>query len=232
MITIKAYYIKEDDKPNIIKQLVNYIKVQDNYIIIQPIKKELGNNYLNKISKKIKTICTKKSVQHVVISKELQKRKEFLQYIYAYNINTFDGKWLVNYMAYEAIDFIMQKTHSKKEETEIFISVNNITNEVLENLKLFVKDYKRINIVTNRINEFKYLEKKIYDEYGMMLTVTNNKRKSLEKAKLILNFDYNYHFKNALYYIFLLITSILGLFLIYMYSIFMLVRRLKKQGRY
>lgn len=173
------------------KKIINFVNVQDNYIIIQPIKEGANNKKLYKITRKIKEICTKGNVQNIVVSKQLQENKEFMAYIYAYKINTFDGKWLLNYMAYEIIDFIMQKTKEKKEKLEITILVNNITNEILENIKLFAKVFKRINIVTNFINKFKYLEKKIYDEYGMMITVTNNKRKSLERAKMILNYDFS-----------------------------------------
>ena len=189
MITIKTYYIKEDDKPNILKKIINYIKVQDTYIIIQPIKS--NNKRIHKTTKQIKKICTKNMIKGVVISKNLQKNIEFLNYIYAHNLNTFDGRWLINYMAYEVVDYIVTKKNCKKEETEISILVNNVTNEITENIKLFAKEYKRINIVTRHINEFKYLEKKIYDEFGMMITLTNNKRKSLEKSKLILNFNFS-----------------------------------------
>ncbi len=61
---------------------------------------------------------------------------------------------------------------------------------MLENIKEIVKQYKRINIVTNHFEKFKKIEQQIFDEYGIMITVTNNKKKSLSKSQLILNVDF------------------------------------------
>ena len=52
------------------------------------------------------------------------------------------------------------------------------------------KKYQKINIVTNHIEKFKKIEEQLLDEYGVMITLNNNKRKSLAKADIILNFDF------------------------------------------
>ena len=46
-----------------------------------------------------------------------------------------------------------------------------------------------MNIVTNNIEKFKKLEDKIM-ENGIMITIGNNKKKSLMKSKIILNIDF------------------------------------------
>lgn len=190
MISIKAYFIKEDDKPNILKQILNIKTVKDNQIIIQPIKENVTERQAQKIAKSIRKKCQKNGISRVVLSKNLQNNKLINNKIYESAINTFDGKWLQKYMAYETVDYIIKQKNLKKEETEITILTNYISKEAIETIKLFVKDYKRINIVTKQLKEFQNLEEKILEQYGMMITVTDNKRKSLLKSKIILNFDF------------------------------------------
>lgn len=190
MITIKAYYIKQADKPNAFMQLINYVSVKDKYITIQPFPQNVKDKRLYNTAQKIHKICRKSDVQSIVINKKSQQNSKFKDYLYAFNIDIFDGSWLWKYMAYETINYILEKAHKSKEKTEISILTNNLTNETIENIKTFAKEFKRLNIITNQINSFKYIEKKIYDEYGMMITVTNNKKRSLEKAEIILNFDF------------------------------------------
>ena len=61
---------------------------------------------------------------------------------------------------------------------------------ILENIKEIVKEYKKINIVTNHIEKFKKIEKQILEKEGIMLVISNNRRKSLLKSKIILNIDF------------------------------------------
>ena len=78
----------------------------------------------------------------------------------------------------------------KKEEVSISILVNDINDNILENIKEIVKEYKKINIVTNHIEKLKKIEKQILEKEGIMLVISNNRRKSLLKSKIILNIDF------------------------------------------
>ena len=44
--------------------------------------------------------------------------------------------------------------------------------------------------LTNHIEKFKTLERKVLEEYGIMITINNNKKKSLAKSNIILNMDF------------------------------------------
>lgn len=188
--TIKAYFIKEDDKPNIFKQVFNINTIQNDEIILQPISNNMEEKQAQKLAKSIRKKCQKNGVNKVVLSKKIQNNKLFYNKIYENAINTFDGKWLQKYMCYETLDYIMKNKNLIKEETEVTILSNYISNEALETIGILAKEYKAINVVTKQINEFEHYENKIYDEYGMMMTVTDNKRKSLAKSQIILNFDF------------------------------------------
>ena len=61
---------------------------------------------------------------------------------------------------------------------------------MLANLRKIAKEYKMVNIVTNHREKFKKIEKQILEEDGIMITVGNNKKKSLARAELILNVDF------------------------------------------
>lgn len=61
---------------------------------------------------------------------------------------------------------------------------------MLQNIRKIAKEYKRVNIITNHISKFKNIEKQILENEGIMITVANNKRKSLAKTKIILNVDF------------------------------------------
>lgn len=106
------------------------------------------------------------------------------------NVNIFDGRWIERYIAYEIIEYVLQKKNIKKEETELAILINQIDDTAIQNIKMFSKEFKIVNIVTNHINKLKNIEEDIYNEFGIMITVTNNKKKSLKNAKIILNMDF------------------------------------------
>lgn len=55
----------------------------------------------------------------------------------------------------------------------------------------FADKVRTLNIVTNEIAKYKKLEDKIYNEKGIIITVSNNKKKSLKRAKVIINIDLN-----------------------------------------
>ena len=77
-----------------------------------------------------------------------------------------------------------------KEKNEIRICVNEVDMMIQEYIFKFAKEFKRINIITNHIGKFKKIEEKLYNEEGILLNVSNNRRKSLLNANLILNIDF------------------------------------------
>lgn len=52
------------------------------------------------------------------------------------------------------------------------------------------KNIKRLNIVTNHINKCKNIEEYLYNEFGIMLNISNNKRRSILKSEIIINIDF------------------------------------------
>lgn len=190
MIKIKVFYIQEADKPYRIRKIFNIIKIERTKIILPILAKETNSKDIEKIFKKINKNMKKYDAKYLVLSKKLKENKVIKDEVEKQDIKVLDGKWLWQYMVYDTINYIINKKKIKKEEIELSILVNNLTKEVVENIKKFVTEFRRINIVTNHIEDFKVLEEKIYNQYGIMITVTNNLKKSLTKSRIILNVDF------------------------------------------
>ena len=185
MVFINTYYISENKNIKFIDKLRKFTK-KDNEILVNF---DLNKFDIKKI-KKILKILNKNSARNVVLSKEVQKNEILINYLSSSNVNIFNGRWIEKYLAYEIVKYILIKKNIKKEETEIAILINQIDEVSTENIKLFAKEFKRVNVVTNHIEKLKNIEESIFDEVGIMITITNNKKKSLKNAKIILNMDF------------------------------------------
>lgn len=179
---MKTMYIEKMDKP---KWAINKIKIeQDNFKTCLNLKKE-------KNLKKMINKLMKNEVTNVVLSKELCENRDLINVINASNINIFDGRWLEKYLSIQILDYIVEQKNIKKEETEIAITVNQITDFSIEIIKILAKQYKKLTTVTNHIEKLRKIEKDIYDKEGVLILVSNNQKKSLLKAQIILNIDFN-----------------------------------------
>ena len=183
------FYIQKNDKPNIIEKTFNIINMQENKLFL-PITANTSEKQIEKLAQKTKKIISKYSnSKKIVISKNLQEEITYINYLNSYGLDISDGRWLYEILATDIIKYIIEKKKIKKEETTISILINDLTEIELENIKILAENYKNLNIVTNHIEKFKKLEDK-FMENGIMITIVNNKKKSLMKSKIILNIDF------------------------------------------
>ena len=170
------------DKP---KFTMKKIKIEgDNFKINVNLEKE--KNIKKLVNKLIKNEAT-----NVVLSKELYQNMSLINAINSSNIKIFDGRWLEKYLAIEILNYIINRKDIKRQEIEIAITTNEISDLVIELIKILSKQYKRLTIVTNHISKLRKIEKEIYDTDGILIVVSNNQKKSLAKAQIILNMDFN-----------------------------------------
>lgn len=182
------FYIEKNDKPNWLEKNLNLIRIQDNTIIL-PITKETGNKKMEKLAQKTRKVIQKYSnSKKVILSKEMHNEQIYLNYLNTYGLEIQDGRWLFEILLPDTIEYIINK--KKIEKTNISIMINDLTEIELENIKTLARKYKSINIVTNHIEKFKKLQKQLQEEYGIIITITNNKKKSLMKSQIILNIDF------------------------------------------
>lgn len=191
MKVIFLYYIQEADKLTTINKWFNLIQIEGDKIIL-PIKakEKIDDKRAQKLAHKTKKIFEKTRSKKIVISKEIQEQEEYRNQLYTYGLEIVEGKWLFELLACKSLDYLLKKKEMKKEETKITILVNDLSENMLANLRKIAKEYKMVNIVTNHREKFKKIEKQILEEDGIMIAVGNNKKKSLARAELILNVDF------------------------------------------
>ena len=175
---MKTYYIKKMDKLRIRK-----IKFEQNNCETY-IKKD---KEIKKIIKKFQ----KRDINYVVLDKELVKNKNFINALNANDIRIFDGRWLIKYLNLEILEYIIENSNLKKEEIELAITTDEISDLVIENIKILAKQYKKLLVVTSHIEKLRKIEKQIYEKEGIMIVISNNTKKSLLKSKIIINMDFN-----------------------------------------
>lgn len=182
------FYIEKNDKPSWLEKKLNILKVIDNTIIL-PITEETKEKQIEKIATKTNKIIKKYSTsKKIVLSKEICKEQKYINYLNTYGLEIQDGKWLFEILLPEITEYIVNK--KKIEKTNISIMINDLTDLEFENIKILARKYKSINIVTNHIEKFKKLEKQLQESEGIIITITNNKKKSLMKSQIILNIDF------------------------------------------
>ena len=52
------------------------------------------------------------------------------------------------------------------------------------------KNTKRVNVISNHLEKLKSLQELLYEEFGIMIKISNNKKKDLLKSSIILNIDF------------------------------------------
>ena len=186
------YYIQESDKPVLVAKMFNIIELVEDKIILPVSSKEIiDNRKANTLVKRIKKILEKTDCKTVIVSKYLKGQEKFMELLNNYMINVIDGKWLFSVLSDRVLDYIVKKKNLKKEEVNVSFLVNkDYSDYLIENIKKVVNIYKSINIVTPNLGKFKKIERDILEKEGTMITVTNNKKKSLMRSKIILNFDF------------------------------------------
>lgn len=182
------FYIEKNDKPNWLEKKFNIIRIQENTIML-PIEENSTEKQIEKIAAKTKKIVQKYSnSKKVVLSKEMYKEQKYINYLNTYGLEIQDGKWLFEILLPNVVEYIINKR--KIEKVNISMLINDLTDIELENIKILARKYKSINIVTNHIEKFRKVEKQLQEDEGIIITITNNKKKSLMKSQIILNIDF------------------------------------------
>ena len=184
------YYIKEVDKPSKFAEFFHIVKLENDTIILPILGTSLDEKTAYKLAIKTKTILDKTNSKKLVLSKQVKQQEAYTNYLYSYNYEIVDGRWLFQMLLFDVLEYIIKKLKIKEEEIKIGILVNDISDLAIYAIEKLVTKYKYVKIVTNHINHFKNIEEKISEEQGIFINVGNNKRKILSKTNIILNLDF------------------------------------------
>lgn len=114
------------------------------------------------------------------IKEELQKRK----------IQILEGKTLFYYLSLDILEYISKMKKEELKEQEVTILISKLDKKKEELILNIAESIKSLRIVTNQIHLLERIEKYLEEQMGIAIMISNNKRKSLSKSKIILNLDY------------------------------------------
>lgn len=147
--------------------------------------------YRKRIINSIIEILYKNNISKVVLSQSIKDDEELKNCIYEQNIAILNGKALFETMILECLEYIANKQNKKLNDIEISVLANDISTNLIDNMMVLADNLKSISIVTNNIEKFGSLEEKIREKYGIIIRISNNKRKSLAKSNIIINIDFS-----------------------------------------
>ena len=179
-------YIEEIENKKYFKK-VDIRKFDNNYIIAINLKDEI------KIKKKLIKYILKFKINALIFSKSLERKfeSEFKEYIAQKNINIeiINGKKVMEFMQFDILQYIMEKQGTDMKQENIFIVFKNEKNLRLNFFTKFIENFKMTNIVTNEVAKFRNIQDNLLENENILISVSNNKRKALKRAKYILNIN-------------------------------------------
>jgi len=190
--------LKKQKWPYFLKWLIyNYKKfakiftvkqVEDRKVVIIP-----TNSTGKGIEKWIKYLCSvlyDNNLDTVVLSNSLKKVQGIKELLNSENINVLEGKVLKENLVVKLVEYIANEMNEDVKNLEITVLVNQNKKIYIQSILALAETTKNIKLVTNNVDDFKNLEQKMQELYGILIRVTNNKRKSLAKSSIIINLDF------------------------------------------
>lgn len=198
MITIYIKELKKDDKIDALEKVPKFL-----HKILINITKKTNNFYINTIDedKKVYLIVnTKNKNTYKNIIKKLKNEKTRTQKIQIVledklkeNVNYFnefkilDGKEFMNNNVNKILEKILENIPIALQD--VFILTNKYNESSVRLIKNIGQEFKSVNVISKEIERYNMLED-ILENETIVFSIANNKRKSLKKAKIIVNMDF------------------------------------------
>ena len=160
---------------------INNIDDNNKKIVIPNRKKVKVYKNINKYIKKEQDITKKRN--YIILANRIKDyKKEF------YNLKIINSR---KYML-ENLKEILQKIlgNIRLEDLELHILVKNYNVENVSLIREIIQYVKIVNIITSDTGKYLNLEE-ILRENGIMINVSNNRRKGLKNANIIINIDFS-----------------------------------------
>lgn len=200
VILIQVCYIEPLDSSEnkkiiyILKKILGVISVKkrnDSIELVIPRYNSIAEKLYNKkIYKNLIDILYNNNVDAIVLAKVLKKDNILKNVLYQENLNIINGRFLFEIIIIDCLEYIAKKQNKELNALEITILINDISQQILEQLMVIIEKVSSVHIVTNNVNRFYKFEEKIRDKFGIAIRISNNKRKSLASAKIIINWDF------------------------------------------
>lgn len=195
-------YIKELEKkeeievynfiPKPLKNLILKIFIKMNRVIEKKVAENkkiyiIPNIEKEKVYKKVRKKLEKEKTQtqkvQVILSKKVKK---YTKHFEGYKI--VEGRDIFINIVEEMLEKTLQGIPLALQD--IYILTNSYSEQSITLIKKLALKVKSINIITKEIAKYRNLEE-IMQEQGVIICVANNKKKSLKRAKIIININLN-----------------------------------------
>jgi len=161
-------------------------KIREDSVWIIPAKGKYDINKMRKIIRK----NLMNSNNTYLISNELINNK-FYEIMDEIKPNYITEEKIKKSLLLYILGYISNIQKKELSNLEITILVNDISNINICLIKEIAKQLKSLKIVSLNIYKFKKIEEYLYNEYGIAIQFSNSYKKSLERSKIIINFDFN-----------------------------------------
>lgn len=170
----------------LIKKIFCVVTIKENGVCVLPYR-EL-THFLKIKLLLLKKVFTRIDMQ-VVLSNYLEGIEEVKRMLNSSKISFIEGERIANYFLPEVLEYIAKMTKEEMQKQEITVLVEKKTGDIEKIIVELATKVKRIQIVTPNIAQFERLENELEMKFGIACTINNNKRKSLAKSKIIINFN-------------------------------------------
>ena len=109
--------------------------------------------------------------------------------IYNLQVNKLNGDIIFKNSIQKTLKFILKKLDNKPEDMDVYVCINEKKQYIYNQLIDLGNIFRTVNLVTNNIKEIKEFEKVLENDL-ITTTISNNKRKALRRAELIINVDF------------------------------------------
>lgn len=209
---LKIGYVRLDNRKNVLNKekikifcrkliiKVSKEKVDDGFIFLVPKYKKYTEYIKNKIFKQLIHYIIEENIEYIVLEEGLKQlfSEENLQIDKIKQTENFkqndlkilNGKIIMKKSIFYILEYIFNISKINMNLQNIYVFVNKYNQENINIIEDLSTKFKTINIITKNVRQFQILEKKLYNE-GILITVSNNRRKSARNAKYIINIDFD-----------------------------------------
>lgn len=187
---MQVFFIEQNLNSSFLKKRFKKIDNKEDKIFINVDLEKLNINKKIKLTENIIKIINKNNCNKIIIDKTLEKNKEFENLLYSYNLDIIKGKGLLKFLLEDWVKIICKKNRIDTKNSNIGITVNTYSSYIEKLVQKLSNEFKAVNIITNNIYRFKKLQEVYLEDNGLIITITNNKRKALLRTNIILNIDF------------------------------------------
>ena len=124
------------------------------------------------------------------ISNQKEESNKVISKNNKYPVVIVNGKTMMQYLDLDILEYILDIQGKNKKQEDIYILLQKDRRMNLEFLQQYIENFKTVNIVTNDLTYFKKVQEKLYEQEGILISVSNNKKKALKRANYILNHNF------------------------------------------